>query len=338
LTVVRANGGPNSAFAPFRNAWKALPAPTAGHLLPAPRRLRPAPDLHSAPLPSPAAPSYFCAGEGHARETLRAFTSSAIFGYSNGRVRLDDDGTSALSPYLRFGMLSARAAVVAAHGAMQSAPHPEARRSAEAWLTELIWREYYSAILYHFPDVLQQAHRPKMRDITWQNNADHFAAWREGRTGYPVVDAAMRQLTETGWMHNRARMIVASFLVKDLLIDWRWGEQWFMQQLVDGDPAANNGGWQWTAGVGAAAAPYFRVFSPTRQARKCDPEGDFVRAWLPALRRVPDDFIHEPWTMPDEVQRRSHCRIGQDYPAPIVDHAVARQRALSAFRAQRPAG
>jgi deoxyribodipyrimidine photo-lyase len=148
-----------------------------------------------------------------------------------------------------------------------------------------------------------------------------------------VVDAAMRQLAATGWMHNRARMIVASFLVKDLLIDWRWGERWFMQHLVDGDPAANNGGWQGTAGVGTDAAPYFRVFNPVLQAQKFDPDGDFARAWVPELRRVPDECIHEPWKMPDDVQRKARYLIGKDYPAPIIDHTFARERALAAYRA-----
>jgi deoxyribodipyrimidine photo-lyase len=148
----------------------------------------------------------------------------------------------------------------------------------------------------------------------------------------------MRQLAQTGWMHNRARMIVASFLVKDLLIDWRWGERWFMQHLVDGDPAANNGGWQWTAGTGTDAAPYFRIFNPVSQARKYDPRGAYVRRWLPEMVRVPDQFIHQPWTMPLEEQQSAGCYIGQDYPAPIVDHAWARQRTLAAFTQAREKG
>ena len=229
-------------------------------------------------------------------------------------------------------MISAREAAVAAQEAIESAPHAQARQSAKAWLNELIWREFYCAILYHFPTVLQTAFRPKLRDIAWENDPDAFAAWCEGRTGYPVVDAAMRQLAATGWIHNRARMITASFLVKDLLIDWRWGERWFMQHLVDGDPAANNGGWQWAAGVGTDAAPYFRVFNPVLQSQKFDPQGDFARAWIAELRRVPDEFIHEPWTMPDNVQRKAHCIIGQDYPAPIINHAFARERVLEAYR------
>jgi len=179
--------------------------------------------------------------------------------------------------------------------------------------------------------VLEQSFRADLQAIRWENDGAAFAAWREGRTGYPVVDAGMRQLAETGWMHNRARMIVASFLVKDLLIDWRRGERHFMLHLVDGDPAANNGGWQWTAGTGTDAAPYFRVFNPVLQGKRHDPQGAYVRRWVPELAGVPDRFIHEPWKMAPDVQRESNCVIGQDYPSPIVDHAWARQRALAAY-------
>jgi deoxyribodipyrimidine photo-lyase len=150
-----------------------------------------------------------------------------------------------------------------------------------------------------------------------------------------VVDAAMRQLVETGWMHNRARMIVASFLTKDLLIDWRWGERWFMQHLIDGDPASNNGGWQWTAGTGTDAAPYFRIFNPVLQGEKHDPTGDFTRRWVPELRSVPDKYLHRPWEMPDDVQKMAGCRIGLDYPAPLVDHRWARERTLAAYKQAR---
>jgi deoxyribodipyrimidine photo-lyase len=174
-----------------------------------------------------------------------------------------------------------------------------------------------------------------MTAIPWINNRDQFEAWKNGETGYPVVDAAMRQLRHTGWMHNRARMITASFLTKDLLIDWRWGERWFMQNLVDGDPAANNGGWQWTAGTGTDAAPYFRIFNPLSQSRRHDPQGAFIKRWLPELANVPEEFIHEPWKMPDEIQGRAACRIGKDYPAPIINHQTARKRALAAYRQAR---
>jgi deoxyribodipyrimidine photo-lyase len=249
---------------------------------------------------------------------------------------LDEDGTSQISPYLRFGMLSARQAVVGAVTASRAASSGQEREGAETWLNELIWREFFTYVLCHFPHVCESSFRPEYDRISWENDADAFAAWCEGRTGYPVVDAAMRQLVETSWMHNRARMIVASFLVKDLLIDWRWGERFFMQHLVDGDPAANNGGWQWTAGTGTDAAPYFRVFNPVLQGRKHDPKGRYVRRWMPELARAPDEFIHETWKMPFDVQREAGCVIAEDYPAPIIDHAWARERALAAYaRARR---
>jgi deoxyribodipyrimidine photo-lyase len=332
--VVKANGQPYVVLTPFCRAWKALPAPAPADLLSAPQWLPSPSDIPAEGLPPLGRTGHFVAGEACAHAALRRFTQDCLFAYAQGRNRLDGDGTSGLSPYPRFGMLSARQAVVAAQQAKAATPDDAGRRSAEAWLNELTWRDFYNAILYHFPHVLRHAFRPERRPIQWADAEAGFAAWCLGRNGYPVVDAAMRQLSTTGWMHNRARMLVASFLVKDLLIDWRRGERWFMEHLVDGDPAANNGGWQWVAGVGAGAAPYFRVFNPVRQARLFDPAGDFARSWLPELRRVPDAHIHEPWKMPPEAQRRARCVIGQDYPYPIVNHAFARQRALAAYRFQ----
>ncbi len=212
-------------------------------------------------------------------------------------------------------------------------PPLRTNESAETWLNELIWREFYQMVLYRYPAVLEQEFQAGLRGIRWRNDPAEFAAWCEGRTGYPVVDAAMRQLVQTGWMHNRARMITASFLVKDLLIDWRWGERFFMQHLLDADPASNNGGWQWTAGVGTDAAPYFRVFNPVLQGEKFDPEGTYVRAWVPELARVPQKHIHAPWTMPAEMQQAVRTLVGSDYPLPIVDHAQARERTLMAYKA-----
>jgi deoxyribodipyrimidine photo-lyase len=171
----------------------------------------------------------------------------------------------------------------------------------------------------------------RLQEIHWVNNQEHFLAWCQGQTGYPAVDAAMRQLLHGGWMHNRSRMIVASFLTKDLLIDWKWGERWFMQHLIDGDPAANNGGWQWTAGTGTDAAPYFRIFNPVTQSMRHDPQGVYIRRWLPELSSVPDEYIHEPWKMPLEIQRAAGCILGLDYPAPLIDHAWARDRALRVY-------
>jgi deoxyribodipyrimidine photo-lyase len=340
--VRKADGSPYTVFTPFRHAWQALPLPAGEHLLPAPAHLDPPPEAAGLPIPAdPPGPAttLFPAGETEAQRRLRAFTQgpgAPIDAYDAARDRMDLAGTSGLSPYLRFGMISARQAVVAGRPAAAPTDEPASRRGAETWLSELVWREFYMSILHYFPGVLQEAFRPALRDISWENDASAFAAWRQGLTGYPAVDAGMRQLTGTGWMHNRARMIVASFLVKDLLMDWRWGERFFMQHLVDGDPAANNGGWQWTAGVGTDAAPYFRVFNPVLQGAKYDPEGDYVRRWVPELARVPVRYIHEPWQMPPAVQREAGCAIGRDYPRPIVDHHWARGRALAAYRRAPP--
>lgn len=203
------------------------------------------------------------------------------------------------------------------------------------WLSELVWREFYLAILFHFPHVLREAFDARLRDVAWRDAPAELRAWQEGRTGYPIVDAAMRQLATTGWMPNRARMLVASFLTKDLLIDWRVGEAWFMRELVDGDPAANDGGWQWTAGVGTDAAPYFRVFNPVLQAKRYDPDGIYVRRWVPELARVPTTHVHAPWTLAPAAQRDAGCVVGRDYPAPVVEHAAARERTLAAYRRAR---
>jgi deoxyribodipyrimidine photo-lyase len=335
--VLKPDGTPYSIFTPFRRRWEALPLPRAGNLAPVPRRLPAPPEVRSLPVPEqPALPSVvpFLPGETEGRRRLRAFAEgdgAPIYEYGETRDRLDMDGTSCLSPYLRFGMLSARQAVVAAVEAIGAAPDDRARDGARTWLAELVWREFYQSILCHFPRVLERSFRVGMEAIPWENDEAAFAAWCEGQTGYPVVDAGLRQLAETGWMHNRARMIVASFLVKDLLVDWRWGERHFMHHLVDGDPAANNGGWQWTAGTGTDAAPYFRIFNPVLQGKRFDPRGAYVRRWVPELVRVPDRFIHEPWKMSRDAQEAVGCLIGRDYSAPIVDHAWARQRALAAY-------
>jgi deoxyribodipyrimidine photo-lyase len=339
--VLKADGAPYTVFTPFSRAWKELPVPLKQHLVDTPNSLPAVPNLASLSVPdSPILPDTvpFLPGEAEGQRRLRTFVDGEdplIHRYAQARDRLDWDDTSHLSPYLRFGMVSARKTVVSATGAIEAAPNPEARKSAETWLNELIWREFYINILHHFPQVCGSSFRPEYDRIAWENDAGAFEAWCEGRTGYAVVDAAMRQLVETGWMHNRARMIVASFLVKDLLIDWRWGERFFMQHLVDGDPAANNGGWQWTAGTGTDAAPYFRIFNPVLQGKKHDPDGVFARRWLPELARMPDRFIHEPWKTPLDVQRVVGCVIAQDYPAPLVEHAWARERTLGAYRMAR---
>ena len=321
--VLKADGTPYTVFTPFKRAWLTQPLPTGRDLLPAPPALQTPSDMQSLMLPDPIRSSFFPAGAREAQRRLARFGGDGMARYAKDRDMLDRDATSQLSPYLRFGMISARQVMVAALAAGNA--------GADVWLSELIWREFYTAILYHFPQVAQSSFRAQYDAVPWQNDHRDFAAWQAGRTGYPVVDAAMRQLLATGWMHNRARMIVASFLVKDLLIDWRWGEAWFMQNLIDGDPAANNGGWQWTAGVGTDAAPYFRIFNPITQGQKFDPDGHFIRRWLPELANVPDNQIHTPWQMSVAEQEQSGCRIGRDYPAPIIDHSFARQRTLDAY-------
>lgn len=331
--LLKADGTPYTVFTPFSRNWRSLPA--SGSLLPAPEHLPALPELASLEIPEkPSHPteSPFKAGEEEAKRRLFFFRDNAIADYSEMRNRMDLEGTSQLSPYLRLGMLSARQAVWAAQEASQSARTGAAQKGAETWLNELIWREFYASILYHFPYVRQQAFRAELRSIPWRNDPTGLTAWKAGLTGYPVVDAAMRQLNATGWMHNRARMITASFLTKDLLINWQEGERYFMQQLLDGDPASNNGGWQWTAGTGTDAAPYFRVFNPVLQGLKFDPQGDYVRRWVPELAHVPTKYIHTPWEMPAELQKQTKCQIDSDYPAPIVDHSLARERVLIAYR------
>ena len=340
-TVLKQDGNPYTVFTPFKkNAWLERPLPQQSDILPAPNTLNMPETVHSDELPTALALPKdvpFSPGEAEAQRRLKQFARDAIDKYAQERDMVSVAGTSQLSPYLRFGMISARQAVVTAVTAMQQAESKEARQGAETWLSELIWREFYMHVLYHFPHVLQRSFRPEYDKIEWRNREDEFAAWCNGRTGYPLVDAAMRQLITSGWMHNRARMVVASFLVKDLLIDWRWGEKFFMQHLVDGDPAANNGGWQWTAGTGTDAAPYFRIFNPTSQAKKFDPDGAFIRRWLPELADVPNGYLHEPWMMPPNVQKSANCQIGKDSPAPIVDHHEAREWTLAAYKNAREA-
>jgi deoxyribodipyrimidine photo-lyase len=338
LAVRKSNGEPYTVFTPYSRAWKAQPFPTEGQLLPKPDRIKTPEDIETHPIPPVPASlrqSDFVPGEAEAQCRLKAFIEmdqAPIYAYRTNRDRMDLGGTSQLSPYLRFGMLSAKQAFSAANTAISSGKKGEGYESASTWLNELIWREFYQSILFNFPHVRQMSFRENLRFIEWENNPNDFKSWCNGETGYPIIDAAMRQLSQTGWMHNRARMIVASFLVKDLLIDWRWGERWFMQHLIDGEPAANNGGWQWSAGTGTDAAPYFRIFNPILQAQKFDPLGEYVKRWLPELSRVPIQFLHKPWEMPLELQKSRQIVIGRDYPNPIIDHTFARQRTLERFR------
>ncbi len=332
--LLKTDGRPYTVFTPFSKLWKALPFPSSPPDS-APRFLGDCPRLEGELIPEGGLLPGFPASEEEANRRLTAFLRERVEQYAETRDRLDLPGTSQLSPYLRFGMISARRAAWLAYQRLHLAEDAAARRGTETFLNELIWREFYHAILYHFPHVLKTAFQAAFRSLPWRDSPDDLRAWQEGRTGVPVVDACMRQLNSTGWMHNRGRMIAASYLVKDLLIDWHQGERWFMRQLIDGDPAANNGGWQWTAGTGTDAAPYFRIFNPVSQGKRCDPQGSFVRRWVPELARVPLAYLHEPWMMPEDVQRVSGCVIGKDYPPPLIDHRAAKERALLAYRLAR---
>lgn len=264
------------------------------------------------------------AGEAAAHRRLEWFIGTALRDYARDRDRPGIDGTSRLSPYLRAGAISARECVAAALGA--AAEEPRLAAGARRWVDELIWRDFYLALLAEHGRMLRAPLRPEYRHLEWNDDAAGLRAWQEGRTGYPMVDAAMRQLAHEGWMHNRARMVAASFLTKDLLIDWRRGERVFLRDLIDGDPAANNGGWQWVASTGTDAQPYFRIFNPVLQGERFDPDGGYVRAFLPELRDVATRWVHRPWEAPTPPR---------DYPPPIVDHAERRIAAVARYEAAR---
>lgn len=258
-------------------------------------------------------------GEKGARRQLRAFLKQPIATYPTDRDRPDRAGTSRLSPHLHFGEISPRQI----WHAIRKSQRPE----SDAYRTQILWREFSYHLLFNFPQTPLDPLRPEFRFFPWKFDEAAFKAWIRGKTGYPLVDAGMRELWHTGWMHNRVRMMVASFLVKHLLIAWQEGARWFWDTLVDADLANNTMGWQWTAGCGADAAPYFRIFNPVIQGRKFDPSGEYVRRWIPELANVPSKWIHEPWRVSEE--------LSPDYPAPIVDHEIARQRALAALQRNR---
>jgi len=264
-------------------------------------------------------------GEAEAERRLHLFLEQALFDYPQARDYPAVAGTSILSPYLVAGVISARQCVAALQHRLGFRPQSKAQPGF-VWLSELIWREFYRHLLVLVPTLsMNRPFKPETAALPWSWDPDAFAAWCQGRTGYPIVDAAMRCLNATGWMHNRLRMIVASFLTKDLHIHWRMGEDYFMSKLIDGDLAANNGGWQWAAGTGADAAPYFRVFNPTTQGQRFDPQGEFIRTWVTELADIPTAYVHQPhdWLRLKGVT---------DYPAPMVDHALARVRAIEMFR------
>ena len=326
--LVTSAGDPYRVFTPFHRAWlerarrEVVPAPRS---LPAlPRGVKPAkvPTLRDLGLEEtveqPAR-----GGEHAGRRKVQRFLADGVAEYRSGRDDLGADASSRLSPYLHFGCISARELEA-------QLPRGE---GAQEFRRQLCWRDFYAHVLAHFPANARHEFQDRYRgSIRWSRAERRFAAWCEGRTGYPLVDAAMRQLRREGWMHNRARLVVGSFLTKDLGIDWRWGERWFMRLLIDGDEASNNGNWQWIASVGVDPQPTFRrIYNPARQQARFDPDGAYVRRYVPELRDVPDQYLAEPWAMPEEEQRRAGCVIGEEYPAPIVDHKVARREALARY-------
>jgi deoxyribodipyrimidine photo-lyase len=308
--ILKTDGTPYKVFTPYSHAWRAkakaqvLPkakfpqgakfTPPAGMALPTAKELGFAVEI---PLPP--------ASEEAARRLFATFCSRDLPRYAEVRNLPALDATSRLSPHLRLGTISARTIAAAAEKAAQQ--HPSARRQVDTFVGELIWRDFYRQILWHFPHVADGCFKTQYDRLPWENSERCFKAWREGRTGFPIVDAGMRQLNRTGWMHNRARMITAMFLTKDLLVSWQWGERYFMQKLLDADLASNNGGWQWSAGTGTDAQPYFRIFNPISQTQKFDPEGAYIRQYVPEIDT-------------------------KDYPAPIVNHAEQRLKTLAMFQ------
>ena len=330
-----------SAARTFSAFWRKAAPLAEGHPpLPRPSALRPSEvDLASETLESwrllPTHPDWsggfsdWTPGEAGAAARLASFLHGGLGRYLAVRNRPDLDATSRLSPHLAFGEISPRqiwAGVREAQG--RGAPASE----ADGFLRELGWRDFNHHLLWRLPQMTSENLNSKFEAMPWTADPAALKAWRTGRTGYPIIDAAMRQLWVSGWMHNRLRMVVASFLTKDLLIDWRVGEAWFCDTLVDANPANNAGGWQWTAGTGVDSAPYFRIFNPTLQAARFDPDGVFVRRWLPELAGLPAAIIHSPWTADAAVLHCAGVKLGETYPHPIVDHAVARTRALALFK------
>ncbi len=270
-------------------------------------------------------------GEKGAMHCFTRFLKSGIQNYDEDRDRPDRDGTSSLSPHLHFGEI---APARIWRDVKQAISNKKVKQSqAMCFLRELGWRDFSNHLLYHWSDLPNKAFRPEYQSFPWKRNQKALLAWQKGYTGYPIVDAGMRQLWQSGWMHNRVRMIVASFLVKHLLIHWRDGEEWFWDTLLDADLANNSASWQWVAGSGADAAPYFRIFNPILQGKKFDPDGDYVRHWVPELLKLPTKYIHEPWLADESSLAKAGIALGQDYPEPIVEHTTGRKRALAAFEA-----
>ncbi|MDB5566994.1 MAG: deoxyribodipyrimidine photolyase [Tardiphaga sp.] len=329
-------------FTPF---WKRILAVgDPAKPLPSPEILKPGPKVLSDRLADwnfePTPPDWagglretWTPGEAAAQKRLKQFLKSGVAGYSGDRDRPDREGTSKLSPHLRFGEISPRQVWHAARFA--AAEHPRLAGDVGKFLSEVGWREFCRHLLFDVPDLAERNLQSSFDAFPWRTDRKALRAWQRGQTGYPLVDAGMRELWHTGAMHNRVRMVVASFLVKHLLIDWREGEKWFWDTLVDADAGSNPANWQWVAGSGADAAPYFRVFNPILQGEKFDPDGFYVRRWVPELKDMPSRLIHQPWNASPLELGSAGVTLGESYPAPIIEHKVGRERALKAYATTR---
>ena len=342
-TIAAGTGGPYKVFTPFWRACLAAPAPPrpapAPAVLPGPRQPVRSENLDDWDL-LPRAPDWaqgfhplWQPGEDGARARLDAFAAGPLRNYGRDRDRMDHAATSNLSAHLHWGEIGPRQIWHRMH--RLAAMDPNLSKDADKFLAEIGWREFAHHLLFHFPDIATRNFRAAFDPFRWRRDADALRAWQRGATGFPIVDAGMRQLWRTGTLHNRARMIVASFLTKHLLIDWREGADWFWDTLCDADLANNSAGWQWVAGSGADAAPYFRIFNPVSQGEKFDPSGEYVLRFVPELAPLPAPLIHKPWTADEAALRRYGVVLGRTYPRPIVDHSMARQRALAAYKALR---
>ncbi len=339
--VMAQTGKPYTVYTPYRRRWEALyheyrklPIPSEAASR---SKLLGASELgETRAVPKPedyghaSSDRYPRGGERRASALLAEFIDKHAARYLDDRNTPAIAGTSFLSPHLRAGTIGIRTCVEAAANAKTGA-FKHALASIDGWIAELIWRDFYHQILVHQPKVAYEPFVEAAKRLKYRTNDVEYKAWCNGATGYPIVDAAMIQLNTTGWMHNRLRMIVASFLTKHLFMDYRLGERYFEQKLADADLAANNGGWQWSSSTGTDAAPYFRIFNPTMQGKTFDPDGSFVREMIPALAKLPTKFVHEPWLLPPLIAAQADFELGRDYPEPIVDHRLARERALASF-------